>query len=195
MRKIKKTIIVILIILLLVALGGAIKVYTMGFEFNTYSTSNLLDNQIEKIIEKDGKEYEVDEVASKDINNQYYKIYNVESQDENEYLIANYDKEFNLGKNEVLNLKKVIKSNNKIAVISTDENDKYLILLPIENDKFDSINIVSAESNKLINNIKLTEEAMKSYNGECIGENIFLIQYSSSLEEKIKIELVKKSEE
>lgn len=195
-KKIIFAIVMVLILLIGVIIG---KLYVDGFKFYTYSTENLIQEQIESIIKIDtGKSYDgkVKEVSVKEINDSYLAFFSIEEDSEDQCIIAKYNKGFSFGKHKVLNLDKIIKSSNSVAMMELlDDNDEYIILISTESGKYESINIVSGSDNEVLETIELTDEGIESKGGEKLSNEIYLLGYKNNDRKEIGIELVKKSEE
>lgn len=199
-KNIKKVVVGIIIIFLLVIGLVIFRLYNNGFKFYTYSTENLIEEQIESIIKIDtGESYEgrIEELALKKINDYYLAFFDVKDSEDNQCIIAKYKESFNLGKNKVLSLDKIIKSSNSVAMMDIEAGDAndYLILISTEDGIYESINIVSDSSDEIIATIDLTDEGVESFGGEKLKDNMYLMQYTDNTLREMGIELVKKSEE
>ena len=188
-------------VLLIVIIGVILfNLYNNGFEFYTYTTENYIKEQIEGIIGMDdGKDYKgkIDELAVKEINGSYLGLFCIKNGDENQCVIAKYKESFDLGKHKVLNLDKIIKSSNSVAMLDLSESsdNDLVILISTDEDKYEGINIVSLSNDEVLENIGLTEDGIDSFGGEILKDNIYLLQYNAEQNKEIGIELVKKSEE
>ena len=79
--------------------------------------------------------------------------------------------------------------------LSEENNNDFLILISKDEDKYESLNIVSMNNEEILDNIILTDEGIKEFGGELLKDNIYLLQYKADAYKEIGIELVKKSEE
>ncbi|WP_297714443.1 hypothetical protein [Clostridium sp.] len=198
-KKIKQILIVIIIALILIIGFIVLNLYNKGFKFYTYTTENYIKDQIEGIIEIDnGQDYsgKIEELSIKDMNSSYLGFFYIKDNNENQCVIAKYKECFNLGSHTVLNLDKVIKGSNSVAMVdlSEDNNNDLLILISADEDKYESLNIVSLNDEEVLDNITLTDEGIKEFGGELLKDNIYLLQYKADEYKEIGIELVKKSE-
>ena len=156
--------------------------------------------QIEGIMEIDnGQDYsgKIEELSIKDMNDSYLGFFSIKNNNENQCVIAKYKECFNLGSHTVLNLDKVIKGSNSVAMVNLDEenNNDFLILVSNDEDKYESLNIISLNNEEVLDNITLTDEGIAEFGGELLKDNIYLLQYKADEYKEIGIELVKKSEE
>lgn len=201
MRKKTKQILIVIIIALILIVGFIVlNLYNKGFKFYTYTTENYIMDQIEGIIEIDnGQDYsgKIEELSIKDMNNSYLGFFSIKDNDENQCVIAKYKKCFNLGSHRVLNLDKVIKGSNSVAMVNLAEENSndFVILISTDEDKYESLNIVSLNNEKVLDNIILTDEGIAEFGGELLKDNVYLLQYTADEYKDIGIELVKKSEE
>ena len=177
MRKKTKSILLVIIIILILIIGAIVlNLYNKGFKFYTYTTENYIVEQIEGIIGiDDGKNYKgkVEELSIKEINGSYLGFFCIKDSGENQYAIAKYKECFNLGSHKVLNLDKIIKGNNSVAMLELSEENN---------------------NEEVLENIELTTEGMESFGGELLKDNVYLITYKVDEYKEIGIELVKKSE-
>lgn len=200
MKKNIRVIILGVSVVLLILIGMLIyNLYNKGFKFYTYSTDNLLLEQIEGIMKIDtGENYnnKINKLDIKNINEQYIGLFYIDGEEDGQCLIAKYSEKFNLGKNKVLNLDKVIKSSNSVVMLdlSSETNKEYIILISNKDDKYEEVNIVTSSSGEIIDNIELSDEGMQEVNGEKIDDYIYYIKYEPEIQGNIGIELVKKSE-
>ena len=198
MRKKTKQILIVIIIALILIVGFTVlNLYNKGFKFYTYTTENY---KIEGIMEIDnGQDYsgKIEELSIKDMNDSYLGFFSIKNNNENQCVIAKYKECFNLGSHTVLNLDKVIKGSNSVAMVNLDEenNNDFLILVSNDEDKYESLNIISLNNEEVLDNITLTDEGIKEFGGELLKDNIYLLQYKADEYKEIGIELVKKSEE
>ena len=201
MRKKTKQILIVIIIALILIVGFTVlNLYNKGFKFYTYTTENYIMEQIEGIMERDnGQDYsgKIEELSIKDMNDSYLGFFSIKNNNENQCVIAKYKECFNLGSHTVLNLDKVIKGSNSVAMVNLDEenNNDFLILVSNDEDKYESLNIISLNNEEVLDNITLTDEGIKEFGGELLKDNIYLLQYKADEYKEIGIELVKKSEE
>lgn len=201
MKKKTKQILFVIIIALILTIGFIVlNLYNKGFKFYTYVTENYIMEQIEGIIGiDDGKNYrgKIEELSIKDIEGSYLGFFSIKDNNENQCVIAKYKECFNLGSHTVLNLDKVIKGSNSVAMVelSEENNNDFLILVSNDEDKYESLNIISLNNEEVLDNITLTDEGIKEFGGELLKDNIYLLQYKADEYKEIGIELVKKSEE
>ena len=201
MRKKTKSILLIIIIILVLMIGAIVlNLYNKGFKLYIYTTENYIVEQIEGIIGiDDGKNYKgkVEELSIKEINGSYLGFFCIKDSGENQYAIAKYKECFNLGSHKVLNLDKIIKGSNSVAMLelSEENNNEFVILISSDADKYEGLNIVSLNNNEeVLENIELTTEGMESFGGELLKDNVYLLTYKADEYKEIGIELVKKSE-
>ena len=176
------------------------KFYNEGFKLYTYTTENYIGTHLEGIIGiDDGKNYDgkIKEIGIKEINGDYLGLFHINDDIQNQCVITKYKKSFDLGDYNVLNLDKVIKSSSPISMIKLNNNNtnNFVILILKSSGNYESFNIVSSDSNEVIENIELTDEKIEEFGGEVLKENAYLVQYETSEYDELKIELVKKSEE
>lgn len=189
------------IVLLVLIIGVVLfNLYNNGFKFYTYTTENYIKEQVEGIISMDdGKDYEgkIEELAVKEINGSYLGFFCIKDGDENQCVIAKYKESFDLGNHKVLNLDKIIKSGNSVAMLDLSESkdNELIILISTDKDMYEGINIVSLNDDEVLENIGLTDEGIDTFGGEVLKDNVYLLQYNSDEHKEIGIELVKKSEE
>ncbi|MDU5261860.1 MAG: hypothetical protein E6176_05450 [Clostridium celatum] len=201
MKKKTKQILFVIIIALILTIGFIVlNLYNKGFKFYTYVTENYIMEQIEGIIGiDDGKNYrgKIEELSIKDIEGSYLGFFSIKDNNENQCVIAKYKECFNLGSHTVLNLDKVIKGSNSVAMVelSEENNNDFLILVSNDEDKYESLNIISLNNEEVLDNITLTDEGIKEFGGELLKDNIYLLQYKADEYKEFGIELVKKSEE
>ena len=201
MKKKTKQILFVIIIALILTIGFIVlNLYNKGFKFYTYVTENYIMEQIEGIIGiDDGKNYrgKIEELSIKDIEGSYLGFFSIKNNNENQCVIAKYKECFNLGSHTVLNLDKVIKGSNSVAMVelSEENNNDFLILVSNDEDKYESLNIISLNNEEVLDNITLTDEGIKEFGGELLKDNIYLLQYKADEYKEFGIELVKKSEE
>ncbi|MDU4882120.1 hypothetical protein [uncultured Clostridium sp.] len=201
MKKKTKQILFVIIIALILTIGFIVlNLYNKGFKFYTYVTENYIMEQIEGIIGiDDGKNYrgKIEELSIKDIGGSYLGFFSIKDNNENQCVIAKYKECFNLGSHTVLNLDKVIKGSNSVAMVelSEENNNDFLILVSNDEDKYESLNIISLNNEEVLDNITLTDEGIKEFGGELLKDNIYLLQYKADEYKEFGIELVKKSEE
>lgn len=201
MKKKTKQILFVIIIALILTIGFIVlNLYNKGFKFYTYVTENYIMEQIEGIIGiDDGKNYrgKIEELSIKDIEGSYLVFFSIKDNNENQCVIAKYKECFNLGSHTVLNLDKVIKGSNSVAMVelSEENNNDFLILVSNDEDKYESLNIISLNNEEVLDNITLTDEGIKEFGGELLKDNIYLLQYKADEYKEFGIELVKKSEE
>ena len=183
MKKRTKQILFVIIIVLILIIGVIVlNLYNKGFKFYTYTTENYITEQIEGIIGiDDGKNYsgKIEELSIKEMDDSYLGFFCIKDNNENQCVIAKYKECFNLGSHIVLNLDKIIKGSNSVTMVelSEENNNDFLILISKDEDKYESLNIVSMN------------------NEEILKDNIYLLQYKADAYKEIGIELVKKSEE
>ena len=79
--------------------------------------------------------------------------------------------------------------------LNNNDTNNFVILILKSSGNYESFNIVSSDSNEVIENIELTDEKIEEFGGEVLKENAYLVQYETSEYDELKIELVKKSEE
>ncbi|MDO5779778.1 MAG: hypothetical protein Q4Q02_04555 [Clostridium sp.] len=199
-KKTKKILIIMLIALILIVGFIVLNLYNKGFKFYTYTTENYIMEQIEGIIEIDnGQDYsgKIEELSIKDMNGSYLVFLSIKDSNEKQCVIAKYKECFNLGSHRVLNLEKVIKGSNSVAMVNLAEenNNDFLILISTDEDKYESLNIVSLNNEEVLDNIILTDEGIAEFGGEVLKDNVYLLQYTADEYKEIGIELVKKSEE
>ena len=199
-KKTKQILFVIIIALILIVGFTVLNLYNKGFKFYTYTTENYIMEQIEGIMEiDDGKNYsgKIEELSIKDIEGSYLGFFSIKDNNENQCVIAKYKECFNLGSHTVLNLDKVIKGSNSVAMVelSEENNNDFLILVSNDEDKYESLNIISLNNEEVLDNITLTDEGIKEFGGELLKDNIYLLQYKADEYKEFGIELVKKSEE
>lgn len=201
MKKKTKQILFVIIIALILTIGFIVlNLYNKGFKFYTYVTENYIMEQIEGIIGiDDGKNYrgKIEELSIKDIGGSYLGFFSIKDNNENQCVIAKYKECFNLGSHTVLNLDKVIKGSNSVAMVelSEENNSDFLILVSNDEDKYESLNIISLNNEEVLDNITLTDEGIKEFGGDLLKDNIYLLQYKADEYKEFGIELVKKSEE
>ena len=201
MKKKTKQILFVIIIALILTIGFIVlNLYNKGFKFYTYVTENYIMEQIEGIIGiDDGKNYrgKIEELSIKDIEGSYLGFFSIKDNNENQCVIAKYKECFNLGSHTVLNLDKVIKGSNSVAMVelSEENNNDFLILVSNDEDKYESLNIISLNNEEVLDNITLTDKGIKEFGGELLKDNIYLLQYKADEYKEFGIELVKKSEE
>lgn len=201
MKKKTKQILFVIIIALILTIGFIVlNLYNKGFKFYTYVTENYIMEQIEGIVGiDDGKNYrgKIEELSIKDIEGSYLGFFSIKDNNENQCVIAKYKECFNLGSHTVLNLDKVIKGSNSVAMVelSEENNNDFLILVSNDEDKYESLNIISLNNEEVLDNITLTDEGIKEFGGELLKDNIYLLQYKADEYKEFGIELVKKSEE
>lgn len=201
MKKKTKQILFVIIIALILTIGFIVlNLYNKGFKFYTYVTENYIMEQIEGIVGiDDGKNYrgKIEELSIKDIEGSYLGFFSIKDNNENQCVIAKYKECFNLGSHTVLNLDKVIKGSNSVAMVelSEENNSDFLILVSNDEDKYESLNIISLNNEEVLDNITLTDEGIKEFGGEILKDNIYLLQYKADEYKEFGIELVKKSEE
>ena len=201
MKKKTKQILFVIIFALILTIGFIVlNLYNKGFKFYTYVTENYIMEQIEGIVGiDDGKNYrgKIEELSIKDIEGSYLGFFSIKDNNENQCVIAKYKECFNLGSHTVLNLDKVIKGSNSVAMVELAEenNSDFLILVSNDEDKYESLNIISLNNEEVLDNITLTDEGIKEFGGEILKDNIYLLQYKADEYKEFGIELVKKSEE
>ncbi|WP_370830536.1 hypothetical protein [Clostridium sp.] len=201
MKKKTKQILFVIIIALILTIGFIVlNLYNKGFKFYTYVTENYIMEQIEGIVGiDDGKNYrgKIEELSIKDIEGSYLGFFSIKDNNENQCVIAKYKECFNLGSHTVLNLDKVIKGSNSVAMVelSEENNSDFLILVSNDEDKYESLNIISLNNEEVLDNITLTDEGIKEFGGDLLKDNIYLLQYKADEYKEFGIELVKKSEE
>lgn len=79
--------------------------------------------------------------------------------------------------------------------LSEENNHEFLILVSLDEDKYESLNIVSLNNNdEILENIELTSEGVETFGGELLKDNVYLLKYKADEYMEIGIELVKKSE-
>ncbi|CAM2077199.1 MAG: hypothetical protein IJ086_09525 [Clostridium sp.] len=201
MKKRTKQILFVIIIVLILIIGVIVlNLYNKGFKFYTYTTENYITEQIEGIIGiDDGKNYsgKIEELSIKEMDDSYLGFFCIKDNNENQCVIAKYKECFNLGSHIVLNLDKIIKGSNSVTMVelSEENNNDFLILISKDEDKYESLNIVSMNNEEILDNIILTDEGIKEFGGELLKDNIYLLQYKADAYKEIGIELVKKSEE
>ena len=189
------------IVLLVLIIGVVLfNLYNNGFKFYKYTTENYIKEQVEGIISMDdGKDYEgkIEELAVKEINGSYLGFFCIKDGDENQCVIAKYKESFDLGNHKVLNLDKIIKSGNSVAMLDLSESkdNELIILISTDKDMYEGINIVSLNDDEVLENIGLIDEGIDTFGGEVLKDNVYLLQYNSDEHKEIGIELVKKSEE
>ena len=201
MRKKTKLISLAIIIISILIIGAIVlNLYNKGFKFYTYTTENYIVDQVKGIIGiDDGKNYDgrIEELSIKKIYDSYFGFFSIKDINGNKYGIAKYKECFNLGSHKVLNLDKIIKASNSVAMIelSEENNHEFLILVSLDEDKYESLNIVSLNNNdEILENSELTSEGVETFGGELLKDNVYLLKYKADEYMEIGIELVKKSE-
>ena len=199
-KKTKQILFLIIFVLILIVGVIVLNLYNKGFKFYTYTTENYITKQIEGIMGiDDGKNYsgKIETLSIEDIDGSYLGFFCIKDNNENQCIIAKYKECFNLGRHRLLNLDKVIKGSNSVSMVdlSEENNNDFLILISKDEDKYESLNIVSLNNEEVLDNIILTDEGIEEFGGELLKDNIYLLQYKADEYEEIGIELVKKSEE
>ena len=201
MRKKTKQILIVIIIAIILIVGFTVlNLYNKGFKFYTYTTENYIMEQIEGIMEIDNGQDcsgKIEELSIKDMNDSYLGFFSIKNNNENQCVIAKYKKCFNLGNHKVLNVNKVIKGSNSVAMVNLAEenNNDFIILISSDKDKYESLNIVSLNNEEVLDNIILTDEGIAEFGGEVLKDNVYLLKYTADEYKEIGIELVNKSEE
>lgn len=189
---------IIVVVIVVFGIAG-FKVYKDGFKIYTYATENLIQDQLGEIIAEEENvngELSIETISIEQYGDYYYGFYLIGDDSESQCTIATYTMDKKIGKHNVYNLHKIMKSSNSVSMVEAEVNgdSEYLTLLSTATGEYESINILSATSQEVIDNITLTDEGIEQIGGKKVKENIYIIDYKPENGEKVSVELVRKGE-
>lgn len=199
MSKNTKRVLLIVAVLVVLLIGGLIfKLIKDGFSILTYTTDNLLINQLEDIIsEEEGQDYKdnLTSLGDKEFDGGYLSFYKINNSENNEYLIVEYEKKGNLGAHKIYNLKRIVKGDNSVAMIAINDGNrnKCIILSALDNKEYSSINILNKNTDELLDKISLEENELGKYEVKDLGNNLRVLEYIPKAYVDMKLEVIKKS--
>lgn len=199
MSKNTKRVLLIVAVLVVLLIGGLIfKLIKDGFSILTYTTDNLLINQLEDIIsEEEGQDYKdnLTSLGDKEFDGGYLYFYKINNSENNEYLIVEYVEKGNLGAHKIYNLKRIVKGDNSVAMIAINDGNrnKCIILSALDNKEYSSINILNKNTDELLDKISLEENELGKYEVKDLGNNLRVLEYVPKAYVDMKLEVIKKS--
>lgn len=199
MSKNTKRVLLIVAVLVVLLIGGLIfKLIKDGFSILTYTTDNLLINQLEDIIsEEEGQDYKdnLTSLGDKEFDGGYLSFYKINNSENNEYLIVEYVEKGNLGAHKIYNLKRIVKGDNSVAMIAINDGNrnKCIILSALDNKEYSSINILNKNTDEILDKISLEENELGKYEVKDLGNNLRVLEYIPKAYVDMKLEVIKKS--
>lgn len=199
MSKNTKRVLLIVAVLVVLLIGGLIfKLIKDGFSILTYTTDNLLINQLEDIIsEEEGQDYKdnLTSLGDKEFDGGYLYFYKINNSENNEYLIVEYVEKGNLGAHKIYNLKRIVKGDNSVAMIAINDGNrnKCIILSALDNKEYSSINILNKNTDEILDKISLEENELGKYEVKDLGNNLRVLEYVPKAYVDMKLEVIKKS--
>lgn len=199
MSKNTKRVLLIVAVLVVLLIGGLIfKLIKDGFSILTYTTDNLLINQLEDIIsEEEGQDYKdnLTSLGDKEFDGGYLYFYKINNSENNEYLIVEYVEKGNLGAHKIYNLKRIVKGDNSVAMIAINDGNrnKCIILSALDNKEYSSINILNKNTDEILDKISLEENELGKYEVKDLGNNLRVLEYIPKAYVDMKLEVIKKS--
>ena len=199
MSKNTKRVLLIVAVLVVLLIGGLIfKLIKDGFSILTYTTDNLLINQLEDIIsEEEGQDYKdnLTSLGDKEFDGGYLYFYKINNSENNEYLIVEYVEKGNLVAHKIYNLKRIVKGDNSVAMIAINDGNrnKCIILSALDNKEYSSINILNKNTDEILDKISLEENELGKYEVKDLGNNLRVLEYIPKAYVDMKLEVIKKS--